>query len=148
MVSLKKLLAVTALGALMTEEQLRGKEPARTQALAKTTREDVPLLYWTMASWAGAISQRKTDLELVGDVPSVAAMLDRALALDEAYDLGALHEFAITFDPARPEGTTPRRQKEHLDRAMQLAQGEPRARERRGYSLGDLRVVDFQTQAE
>src|SRR5207245_9223371 len=85
-------------------EELRGKEPARAQALAKTSREDVPLLYWTMASWGGAISQRKTDLELVGDVPSVAAMLDRALALDEAYDLGTLHEFAITFDPARPVG--------------------------------------------
>ena len=104
----------------VTEEQLRGKEPARTQALAKTTREDVPLLYWTMASWAGAISQRKTDLELVGDVPSVAAMLDRALALDEAYDLGALHEFAITFDPARPEGTTLERQRAHFARAREL----------------------------
>ncbi|HYV68214.1 MAG TPA: TRAP transporter TatT component family protein, partial [Myxococcales bacterium] len=90
----------------VTEEQLRGKETVRTEALAKTVREDVPLLYWTMAAWGGAISQRKTDMELVGDIPAVAAMLDRALVLDEAYDMGALHEFAISFDPARPEGTT------------------------------------------
>ena len=50
-------------------------------------------------------------------------MLDRALQLDETWDAGALHEFAITFDPARPEGTTPQKQKEHFDRARQLAQG-------------------------
>ena len=107
----------------VTEEQLRGKEPVRAQALAKTSREDVPLLYWTMAAWAGAISQRKTDLELVGDVPSVAAMLDRALLLNEAYDLGALHEFAIIFDSARPEGTTPDKQRAHFARARELQKG-------------------------
>ena len=54
----------------------------------------------------------------------VAALLDRALQLDESYDQGALHEFAITFDPARPEGTTPEKQKAHFERAKALAQGE------------------------
>jgi predicted anti-sigma-YlaC factor YlaD len=107
----------------VTEDQLRGKEPARTLALSRTSREDVPLLYWTMAAWGSAMSQRKTDLELVGDVPAVAAMLDRALALDEAYALGALHEFAISFDPARPEGTTPERQRAHFARARELQRG-------------------------
>jgi predicted anti-sigma-YlaC factor YlaD len=76
-----------------------------------------------MAPWGAAISQRKTDLSLVGDVPAVAAMLDRALALDESYDLGALHEFAIAFDPARPEGTTPQRQRAHFERARELQRG-------------------------
>lgn len=107
----------------VTDEELRGKEPVRASALAKFTRDDVPLLYWTMASWAAAISQRKTDLALVGDVPAVAAILDRALALDESYDLGAVHEFAIAFDPARPEGTTPQRQRAHFERARELQRG-------------------------
>jgi hypothetical protein len=107
----------------VTEEELRGKEQVRAQALAKMTRDDVPLLYWTGAAWAAAISQRKTDLELVGDVPAVAAILDRALALNEAYDLGALHEFAIAFDPARPEGTTPEKQRAHFERARELQKG-------------------------
>jgi predicted anti-sigma-YlaC factor YlaD len=105
------------------EEELRGKEQARGAALAKLGRDDVPLLYWTMASWGAAISQRKTDLALVGDVPAVAAMLDRALALDESYDLGALHEFAIAFDPARPEGTTLEKQRAHFERARELQKG-------------------------
>ncbi|HYR19834.1 MAG TPA: TRAP transporter TatT component family protein [Myxococcales bacterium] len=107
----------------ITEDQLRGKEPARTQALSRTSRVDVPILYWTMAAWGGAISQRKTDMELVGDIPTVAAMLDRGLALDEAYELGVLHEFAISFDPARPEGTTPEKQRAHFARARELQKG-------------------------
>jgi predicted anti-sigma-YlaC factor YlaD len=105
----------------VTEEELR-KSPAK--AVARFQKEDVPLLYWTFVPWAAAIAANKRDLELVGDVPVVAAMLDRALALDESFDQGALHEFAITFDPARPEGTSPQAQEAHFDRAQKLAQGE------------------------
>jgi predicted anti-sigma-YlaC factor YlaD len=100
-------------------EELR--KPAGMERLRK---EDVPLLYWTLAPWAAAIAANKRDLELVGDLPLIASLLDRALLLDEAYDQGALHEFAITFNPARPEGTTPEKQRQHLQRCRQLAQGE------------------------
>jgi predicted anti-sigma-YlaC factor YlaD len=97
------------------------KTPA---GVAKLEKEDVPLVYWTLAPWAAAIAANKRDLELIGDVPLVASLLDRALQLDEAWDQGSLHEFAITFDPARPEGTTPQKQRQHLDRARELARGE------------------------
>jgi predicted anti-sigma-YlaC factor YlaD len=107
----------------VSEEQLRGRDPDRSAALQKMTKAEVPLLYWTMAAWGAAISLRKTDLELVGDVPAVGAMLDRALALDEAFEDGALHEFAIQIDPARPEGTTPQKQRAHFERARQLQKG-------------------------
>ncbi|HUJ27278.1 MAG TPA: TRAP transporter TatT component family protein [Myxococcales bacterium] len=103
----------------VTPEQLHD-----AAVLQKFTKEDVPLMYWTFAPWAAAIAADKRDLDLIGDLPVIAAMLDRALALDESYDQGALHEFAITFDPARPEGTTPQQQKAHFDRARALAQGE------------------------
>lgn len=105
----------------VTEDELR---KAPVPSAARFQKEDVALLYWTLAPWAAAIAANKRDLELVGDVPVVAALLDRALALDESFDQGALHEFAITFDPARPEGTTPQAQKAHFERARQLAQGE------------------------
>lgn len=104
----------------VSEDQLR-KSPA--QAAARFRKEDVELLYWTLAPWAAAIAANKRDLELVGDVPVVAALLDRALALDESFDQGALHEFAITFDSARPEGP-PVPPRTHFERARQLAQGE------------------------
>ncbi len=92
--------------------------------IARLQKEDIPLLYWTIVPWAAAIAANKRDLELVGDVPLIASLLDRALQLDEAYDHGALHEFAITFDPARPEGTTPAKQKQHFGRARELAKGQ------------------------
>ena len=107
----------------VTEDELRGVEAQRALALQKMVKDDVPLLYWTMAAWGGAISLRKTDLELVGDVPAVGAMLDRALALDEVFEDGALHEFAIQLDPARPEGTTPQKQRAHFERARELQKG-------------------------
>jgi len=97
----------------------------RTPAgVEKLQREDVPLVYWTLAPWAAAIAANKRDMELIGDIPLVASLLDRALQLDEAYDQGTLHEFAITFDPARPEGTTKEKQKQHFARARELAEGE------------------------
>jgi len=108
----------------VTLEELRGPEAGRTAALAQFEKEDAALLYWTLLPWAAAISLNKRDLELVGDVPVIAALLDRALALDESFDQGALHEFAITFDAARPEGTTPDKQKAHFERARALAKGE------------------------
>lgn len=104
----------------VTADELR-KSPGA--AVAKFEKGDVPLVYWTLAAWAAAISADKRDMALVGDVPVVAAMLDRALQLDESFDEGTLHEFAITFDSARPEGR-PVPAKAHLERALQLAQGE------------------------
>jgi predicted anti-sigma-YlaC factor YlaD len=107
----------------VAEADLRGSEEKRKAAIASLQKEDAPLIYWTLVPWAAAIAANKRDLELVGDVPVVAAMLDRALELDEAWDQGALHEFAITFDSARPEGTSREKQEAHFKRAVELAQG-------------------------
>ena len=49
------------------------------------------------------------------------AGLERVLEL--TYDAGALHEFSITFDGARPTGTTPEKQKVHFERARALNHG-------------------------
>ncbi len=111
------------LDGLRLQRGVSAKDLDRPEGIGRLQKEDVPLMYWTFAPWAAAIAANKRDLSLVGDLPVIAALLDRALQLDEAYDGGALHEFAITFDPARPEGTTPQKQKQHFDRAMQLAGG-------------------------
>jgi predicted anti-sigma-YlaC factor YlaD len=106
----------------ITEDQLRSSKE-RDAVLAKLQKGDVALLYWTLVPWAAAIAADKRDLSMVGDVPAIAAMLDRALFLDESFDHGALHEFSITFDSARPGGTTPEKQKAHFDRVMALCKG-------------------------
>jgi predicted anti-sigma-YlaC factor YlaD len=96
--------------------------------LAKTLRklddpEDVPLLYWTAAAWSLAISSAKGDMTLVADLPVPVAMMERALALDEAWGGGALHEYFLVLDPGRTalEGGGVEKAKQHYERALALS---------------------------
>ncbi|MBT0962703.1 TRAP transporter TatT component family protein [Denitromonas iodatirespirans] len=94
------------------------------QALAPTTQADVPALYWTGAAWAAAIALSKDDPDAVADLPLVGAMMDRALALDPAFDDGALHTFMITFSMARAGEAAPAATaRRHFDAAVALSQG-------------------------
>jgi predicted anti-sigma-YlaC factor YlaD len=84
---------------------------------------DVPLLYWTASSWALAISDGKSEMGLVAELPVPVAMVARAIELDEAWGEGTLHEFYVTFDATRTaaEGGGPERARAHLDRALALS---------------------------
>jgi len=95
-------------------------------AIGKTTVSDVPFLYWTAASWAGAIALSKDNPELIADLPFVEALIDRALKLKEDFDYGAIHTFLIAFEPSRPgaKGDPAARSREHFERAMQLSSGQ------------------------
>jgi len=86
--------------------------------------KDVELLFWTGASWGGAISVGQDRPELVADLPTVRALMDRALELDESYEMGAIHAVLIALD-ALPEtmGGSPERAREHFDRAVELSSG-------------------------
>src|SRR6478672_4654737 len=98
------------------------KDPAA--ALAKARKEDVPMLYWTAASWGSAIALGLDRPELVIDVPTVRAIADRALALDESWSKGALHEMFISLESV-PEalGGSAARAREHFKRAVDLEHG-------------------------
>jgi hypothetical protein len=100
-----------------------GNRAAVAQLLSRATRADVGLLYWTGAAWISAIATNKNDMALVGDVWRVEALMKRALDLDETFDEGALHEFFLVYDAARPEneGGGFKKAKEHFDRAMALS---------------------------
>jgi predicted anti-sigma-YlaC factor YlaD len=99
--------------------------PTEPAALSATTLEDVPLLYWTAVSWAGAISQAKGDPALVSDLPRVEALLYRALELDEDWSRGAIHTFLITYEMSRTtaEGDPVQRATAHFERAQELSEG-------------------------
>jgi predicted anti-sigma-YlaC factor YlaD len=94
-------------------------------AVTKMRKADVPRLYWTAAAWAAAVSLSKDNPDAVADLPKVEAMIDRALALDESWDHGAIHGFLITFEMGRAtgEGDPAARAKKHFDRAVELSQG-------------------------
>lgn len=93
-------------------------------AAALTTGEDAGLLYWTAASLAAAIGLAKDDPALVGDLPKVQALVDRALQLEESFDDGAIHVLLISFTMARPDLTGPRLEvaAQHYARALELSQ--------------------------
>jgi predicted anti-sigma-YlaC factor YlaD len=93
-------------------------------ALARADKKDVPLLYWMAASWGSAIGLGIDKPDLVIDMPAVRALAERALALDEGWGKGALHEMFITLDslPAALGGL-PERAREHFKRAVDLQRG-------------------------
>lgn len=100
-----------------------GFEKDRATALAPCELDDVPLLYWTAAAWGAQISITKTDAKLLGQLPDVEALAARALALDEAWNDGALHEFFLSYEAAKTDRDKLKRAKRHYDRALQLQGG-------------------------
>lgn len=93
-------------------------------ALAKAEKKDVPLLYWTAASWGSAISLGIDRPDIAIDMPVVRALAERALALDETWSKGALHEMFISLD-SLPEalGGSPEKARQHFTRAVELEKG-------------------------
>ena len=96
----------------------------RTSMLSRCSKEDVPALYWTAAAWGSAISVAKSDMVLVSNFPVAAAMMERALQLDEAWGQGAIHEFIIlSARKSESEGGGIKQAERHFNRAMELNGG-------------------------
>jgi predicted anti-sigma-YlaC factor YlaD len=94
-------------------------------AVQMASQRDVPLLYWTAASWGAAIALSKDNPDLVADQSIVEALIDRTLALDEKFDHGVIHSFLITYEASRngAKGDFALRSRRHFDRAMELSEG-------------------------
>jgi len=105
------------------EQSLRQDPAAAVRPMRKV---DVPLMYWTAASWGAAISLSKNNPDLVADQPVVEALIDRALQLDESWNQGSIHGFLIGYESSRIGGQegAARRARSHFDRVMELSKGE------------------------
>jgi predicted anti-sigma-YlaC factor YlaD len=105
-------------------EQALRLDPA--SAVAAMKKQDVPLMYWTAASWGAAIALSKDNPDLVADQPAVQALMDRALSLDEAWNQGAIHSFLIGYESSRigGQGDAAERARRHFDRVMELSKGQ------------------------
>ncbi len=95
-------------------------------AVRVTGKADVPLLYWTAASWASAIAVSKDRPDLVADQLFAEALIDRAFALEPDFDFGAIHGFFISYEPARQgvPGDPLARSRMHFDRVVALTHGQ------------------------
>jgi predicted anti-sigma-YlaC factor YlaD len=106
-----------------------GIEPAlRADAVDAVLRvddplRDVPTLYWTAAALGLAISSSRNEPALLARLPEVEAMLQRAMVLDEGWNAGALHEFAITLAGAGSTSADREALEQHYERALELSAG-------------------------
>ncbi|MBI4820516.1 MAG: hypothetical protein HY791_29885 [Deltaproteobacteria bacterium] len=92
------------------------------RALTELETEDVPLLYWTAASWGLLISSSKNDPEVLADLPLVEQLARRALLLDESFQRGAIHELMINLETSKSNGSLDEAKK-HFERALVLSSG-------------------------
>lgn len=99
-----------------------GLRSADGDPLAGTTLEDAALLYWAGAAWAGAISSDKQDFMLVAELGLAGRLIARVVALDDAYDRGAAHQFMVTYEGGRPGGDR-EAARSHYQRALELSGG-------------------------
>lgn len=98
-----------------------GDDP--TTALRATTKEDVPWLYWTAASWGAELSLAPAPGQMMRmpELASVRALLNRAKALDDAWQSGAIYEALIAFDGLPPLlGGSAAAARADFDKAMEL----------------------------
>ena len=93
--------------------------------LADLGVREVPELYWAAVSLSAAIAADKQDMDLIADLHLVEPMIQRALALDEDFDDGAIHQFLIGFEAGRAGamGGSIEAAREHFERAMEIADG-------------------------
>lgn len=103
-------------------ERLR-KDP--DAALAKLAIKHVPLLYYTSAAWAAAFAIDVTDSQLSVNQTAIEKMMRRALALDETWERGSLHDFFISWESGHASaGGSMEKALEHFERAKQLSAGQ------------------------
>jgi len=94
-------------------------------AVAAAERAHVPLLYWSAASLGAAIALGGIDHpELLIDWPVVRALGERALALDEPWGNGAVHELLMTVESQGDIlGGSEERARTHFVRAVEIQKG-------------------------
>lgn len=103
---------------------LAGSPDEVEAALARVSRAGVEALYWTGVAWGSAISLSLDHPDRVAELPTVRAIFERALELEESFDRGSLHEAMIVFDsmPAMMGGST-ERARSHYDKALAISGG-------------------------
>lgn len=87
------------------------------------SNDDVAALYWTAAALGLAISVSRNEASLLARLPEVDALLDQALALEDSWNGGALHEFSISLAAAQSRSVESTVLQDHYDRALQLSNG-------------------------
>jgi len=100
-------------------------EQAFRALLNKCKKEDVGLLYWTVAGGLAAYSLDLLDFELNAKIPEWSMMIKRAYELDPDFGGATLDEFLLLFYASLPEimGGDKERAKDHFKKALEKTDG-------------------------
>jgi hypothetical protein len=96
------------------------------QQLAVVGAKNVDALYAYAVSWLSNLDATSEDWNAVAELPWVEAVLERALALDEDYERGAIHGYLGILNSLRPPalGGKPDLAQAHFERAIELSGGQ------------------------
>jgi hypothetical protein len=106
--------------------QWSGAEYSRLVAeLGDVDEKNIGPLYSYAVSWLSNLDATSEDWTAVAELPWVEAVLERTLALDEAYENGAVHGYLGILNSLRPPalGGKPEVAREHFERAIDLSGG-------------------------
>jgi len=93
------------------------------EAVKQLSLEDVPLAVWTAAGLGSAIGASTDDAEATADIAVVGALLQRALALEEGFEQGTIHEFLVSYEAQTLTGSGERARR-HYEKALALSNGQ------------------------
>ncbi len=93
--------------------------------LSQQSAEDLPYVYALGTSWAGLIQANSSDWNAIAELSRVRAIMDWAVALDPAYDLGGPHLYLGVLDTLVPPamGGKPDEGRAHFEKAIELSGG-------------------------
>ncbi len=97
------------------------KEPGK--ALEGAGAKHARLLFWSAASWGSAISIGLDRPELLADVPSVRALVEKVLASEPTFERGSAQEMMILFESIPAMGGDLGRARAYFDRAVEMGEG-------------------------
>jgi predicted anti-sigma-YlaC factor YlaD len=93
-------------------------------AVAGVSVEEIDMLYWTAAAWGAALSLGGDRPELIADLPTITAIVQRVMDLDEAYEDGAVHEMFVRLESLGDLfGGSLDQARTHFERALELSGG-------------------------
>lgn len=95
------------------------------ELLAGVSEKQIGYLYSYALGWLAYLEATSEDLSAVAELPWVEAAMERALALDEAYEEGAVHTWLGVLNALRPPalGGEPDIARAHFERSLELSGG-------------------------
>lgn len=93
--------------------------------LTETDAKDLPALYGLGSAWASWVQANAGDWNAIADLPKLQALMERVVALDDAYEDGSAHLYLGVLFTLRPAslGGKPELGRQHFERAIEISRG-------------------------